>query len=135
MAFAEKTLADLKVLIVEDQHEVRAMLRNMLGEIGVTRTFEAGNGAEALRFMDSAFDFINLVICDWNMPNMSGLDLLRQLRSAGQEVPFLMVTGRSDLDSVVEAKANGVSGYIRKPFSPAQLEAKLRILIQKAKAA
>jgi two-component system chemotaxis response regulator CheY len=123
--------ADLKVLIVEDQAEARAMLRNMLAELGITQIFEAPDGREAMNFIDSAFDFINLIICDWNMPGMSGVELLRQLRTVDPSLPFLMVTGRSDMESVVEAKSSGVTAYIRKPFSPKQLEAKLRIILYK----
>lgn len=126
-----ESITDLKVLLVEDQPDARAMLRNMLMEMGVTQIFEAKNGREALDFVDSAFDFINLIICDWNMPSMSGVEFLRQLRSVDPSIPFLMVTGRSDLDSVVEAKSSGVTGYIRKPFSAAQLEAKLRIVVHR----
>jgi len=124
-------LTELKVLVVEDQQEARVMMRHMLSELGITQVFEAGDGREALRFMDSAFDFVNLVICDWNMPGLTGVEFLRQLRSVDAATPFLMVTGRKDMDSVVEAKAAGVTGYICKPFSPKQLEAKLRIIIQK----
>ncbi len=72
---------------------------------------------------------VDLVLCDWNMPGMSGLDFLRQVRSVGLEIPFLMVTGRADKESVIEAKDAGVSAYIAKPFSQTQLEAKLRILV------
>lgn len=129
------SLNDLKVLVVEDQVEARAMIRQMMLEMGVTQIFEASNGREALSFVDSAYDFIDIVVCDWNMPNMSGLDFLRQLRSVDQDMPFLMVTGRGDKDSVVEARSAGVSGYIRKPFSPVQLEAKLRILYMKSQKA
>ncbi len=131
----QENLDELKVLIVEDQQDARAMMRNMLGEMGVTQIFEAGDGREAMRFMDSAFDFVNIVICDWNMPALSGMDFLRQLRSVDPVIPFLMVTGRSDMNSVVEAKSAGVSAYISKPFSSKQLEAKLRILLQRAKVA
>lgn len=123
--------ADLKVLIVEDQGEARAMLRNMLMELGVTQIFEAPDGREAMNFIDSAFDFINLIVCDWNMPGMSGVELLRQLRTVDPSLPFLMITGRSDMESVIEAKSSGVTAYIRKPFSPKQLEAKLRIILYK----
>lgn len=128
----ENPLGGLKVLVVEDQSDARAMLRNMLMELGITQIFEASDGREALRFMDSAFDFVNLVICDWNMPGMTGLDFLRQLRTVDPATPFLMITGRSDMHSVVEAKTAGVTGYIRKPFSPKQLEAKLRVILHKA---
>ena len=68
------------------------------------------------------------------MPKMNGVELLRQLRTVDPDVPFLMVTGRSDMESVVEAKSSGVTGYIRKPFSPAELEAKLRILLHRVAA-
>ncbi len=124
-------LEDLKVLIVEDQPEARAMLRNMLAELAITQIFEAKDGREALNFVDSAFDFINIVICDWNMPQMTGVEFLRQLRTVDPDMPFLMITGRSDIESVVEAKSSGVTGYIRKPFSSQQLEAKLRIIMQR----
>ncbi len=122
---------DLKILLVDDQNDARAMMRNILSEMGVTQIFEASNGREALRFMDSAFDFVDLVICDWNMPSMSGVEFLRQLRTVDAGIPFLMITGRSDLDSVVEAKSAGVTGYIRKPFSPAEMEVKLRVIRKK----
>ncbi|HOO81796.1 MAG TPA: response regulator [Alphaproteobacteria bacterium] len=124
-------LSDLKILLVEDQAEARAMIRNMMGELGITQIFEASDGREALTFLDSAYDFIDLLVCDWNMPGMTGVDLLRQLRSVDSTMPFLMVTGRIDMDSVVEAKSAGVTAYIRKPFSSKQLEAKLRIILHK----
>lgn len=125
------SLSAMRVLIVEDQQEARSMLRNMLLELGINQIFEASDGRDALTFLDSAMDLIDMVICDWNMPRMNGVELLRQLRTVNPEVPFLMITGRGDMQSVVEAKGSGVSGYIRKPFSPAQLEVKLRVMKQK----
>ena len=130
---AMANLADLKILIVEDQAEARSMMRQMLMDMGVTQIFDAPDGREALSFLDNAYDFINLIICDWNMPTITGLELLQQVRSVDQDMPFLMITGRGDKESVIEAKCYGVSGYIRKPYSPLQLEAKLRILQQKIK--
>ncbi len=128
---AKDSLKDLKILIVDDQQEARTMLRNMLMNMGITQVFESPDGRNALNFVDTAYDFVNLVLCDWNMPALTGIELLRQLRSVDPDIPFLMITGRGDMESVVEAKASGVTGYIRKPYSPAQLEAKLRILLQK----
>lgn len=127
-----ETIADLRVLVVEDQADARALLRGMMNDMGITQVFEANNGRDALSFMDSAFDFVDIVVCDWNMPHMSGLELLRQLRSVYPELPFLMITGRGDMSSVIEAKSVGVTGYIRKPFSPAQLEVKLRVIAQRS---
>ena len=124
-------LTDLRVLLVDDQMESRSLLRNMLSELGVSQVFDAPDGKEALSFLDNAFDFIDMIICDWNMPHMSGVELLRQLRTVNAETPFLMVTGRGDLDSVTEAKTSGANGYILKPFSATQLEAKLRILLRR----
>lgn len=122
---------DLRVLVVEDQNDARSLIRNMLSELGVTQVFESNDGRQGLQFLDTAFDFVNLVICDWNMPNMTGVEFLRQIRTVDPEMPFLMVTGRGDKNSVLEAKTSGVTGYIVKPFSSAQLEVKLRIIMQK----
>lgn len=127
MAKAEG-IEKLKVLIVDDQSDARAMVRQMLTDFGITQIFEASDGKEAMSFTDAAIDMIDIVICDWNMPRMTGIDLLRQMRSVAPDMPFLMLTGRGDLDSVTEAKSSGVTAYIRKPFSPANLEIKLRVI-------
>jgi two-component system chemotaxis response regulator CheY len=119
----------MKFLVVDDSATMRRIVINSLQRIGFSDTVEAGDGQEALAKFDSSIKF---VITDWNMPNMSGVDLLRQIRSANTDMPFLLVTGRCDADSVLEAKTAGVSAYIRKPFSLNQLEAKLRIVHQKA---
>lgn len=132
MAVARCDLEGLKILVIDDTHEARLMLKNMLGTIGVTQIFEAVDGREGMRFLDSAFDFVDIVLCDWNMPGMSGLELLRQLRSVDPKFPFMMITGRGDITSVSEAKGAGVSGYILKPYSIVQLETKLRIVASKA---
>ena len=121
-------LSSVRVLIVEDQDESKNMMKQMLVEIGINQIFEASNGRDGLSFLDIADDMVDIIISDWNMPSMSGLDLLKQLRSVGSELPFMMVTGRGDKNSVIDAKAAGVAGYILKPFSMTQLEAKLRIL-------
>lgn len=125
-------LSEVRILIVEDQSEARSLLRGMLGEMGVTQIFESKDGRDALKFLDAAFDMVDLIICDWNMPGMTGLELLRQLRTVDPDMPFLMVTSRSDMESVVAAKSASVTAYIRKPFSPAQLEAKIRIVMHRA---
>lgn len=124
-------LDKLKILIVDDQPDARAMVRGMLAEMGITQIFEANDGRQAMSFTDAAMDMIDVVICDWNMPKMTGIDLLRQMRTVMPDMPFLMLTGRGDLDSVAEAKSCGVTAYIRKPFSPANLEIKLRVIKSK----
>jgi len=128
-----KKIEDLKILVVDDQPEARALLKDMIIGLGATQIFESKDGRQALEFIDAAFDFVDIIVCDWNMPSMSGVELLRQIRTVDPDIPFLMVTGRNDIDSVVEAKSSGVTAYIRKPFSPAQLEAKLRIISRRIK--
>jgi CheY-like chemotaxis protein len=125
-----KKYATLRVLVVDDQPEIRAIVREVLMDAGVAQIFEAANGREALSFVDTDMDLINFIISDWNMPALEGIDFLRQLRSVNSALPFLMVTGRCDKTSVIEARAAGVSAYIRKPFSPKQLEDKIKVLIQ-----
>lgn len=132
MSSAKCDMDGLRILIIDDTPEARNMVKNMLVNIGITQVFEAGDGREGLRFIDSAFDFVDIILCDWNMPGMDGIALLRQLRSVDPDFPFMMITGRGDITSVSEAKGAGVSGYILKPFSMVQLETKLRIIATKA---
>lgn len=84
----------------------------------------------ALDFMGFADgdDSVDVILCDWNMPRLSGLELLKQIRTCGPDLPFLMITGNADLEAVVEAKTYGVTGYIRKPFSADQLRKKLNVI-------
>ncbi len=132
----DPVLKNLKVLIVEDQTEVRMQLKDQLTELGITQVFEAPDARAAMQLLDGAFvDFVNLILCDWNMPSMSGIEFLRQIRGAGIQTPFMMITGRGDQKSVIEARNYGVDGYIRKPFTPLQIEAKLRSVAHKALAA
>ena len=121
----------LKILVVDDQPDARSMVRGMLSDMGITQIFEAADGKEALTFADAAIDMIDVVICDWNMPKMTGIALLKQMRSVMPDLPFLMLTGRGDIESVAEAKSSGVTAYIRKPYSPANLEIKLRVIKSK----
>lgn len=121
-------LANIGVLVVEDSREMRKILQGMLTELGINQVFLAKDGMEALLFLGDCYDMIDVVMADWNMPNMDGSELLRQIRSADPDLPFVMITGRADKDSVVEAKTHGVSSYIVKPFSIEQLERKLNVM-------
>lgn len=131
----KKKLASQVILVVDDEPEIRALVRDVLGEAGINRIFEAQNGKEAIELIDAGFDIFSLVICDWNMPSMTGIEFLKQVRTTHPGMPFLMVTGRSDKNSVIDAKRAGVSAYIRKPFSPRQLEEKLKVLLMRGSAA
>ncbi len=123
---------DLKVLIVDDSKVTRTIIGGMLREIGVRHIFEVDDGEKAVKFKDADFGLVNLVICDWNMPGLSGIELLRYFHDASSGQAFLMVTARCDPKSILEAKEAGVDGYLRKPFSRDELQTKIAsILMQK----
>lgn len=121
----------LRVLLVEDLDEARELTATMLKEMGVAKIYQAGDGHEAYDIFNGPASSVNFVICDWNMPRLDGLGLLEIIRMDGPKIPFLMLTGRGDIDSVSKAKQCGVTGYVRKPFTADQLEVKMRIIMQK----
>ncbi len=127
MGYLDEPIDQLTVLLVEDNIEAMNLVRGMLKDLGLTQIYAAKNGLEALDFMGIAdgTDAVDVILCDWNMPKLSGLDLLKQIRTRDPDLPFLMITGNADTDSVVEAKSYGVTGYINKPFSEDQLRKKL----------
>lgn len=124
-------LEKTRVLLVEDDYEGRAMIRVMLQQIGITNVTEARGGQEAVEYLLRDADTVDIILCDWNMPVMDGPAVLRHVREREPYIPFLMITGRGDIASVTQAKAFGIDGYIRKPFFPAQLEAKIRAVLHK----
>jgi two-component system chemotaxis response regulator CheY len=121
---------DLKFLVVDDFSTMRRIVRNLLKELGFTNVDEAEDGVVALQKLKSGtFDFI---VSDWNMPNMTGIDLLRAVRAdaALKHLPVLMVTAEAKKENIVEAAQAGASGYIVKPFTAATLDEKLNKIFQ-----
>lgn len=118
----------MRVLVVEDSFETMNLLNQMLNTMGIAQVFTARDGKEGLDFLGECEDEIDLAICDWNMPKMTGLELLRQIRTVDPDIPFLMVTGSAERNRIVEAKTAGVTAYIVKPFSQDELEKKLRVI-------
>lgn len=127
-------LQKLHILVVEDNPRTLKLIQAVLKDMGVGQAFTANDGREAQSFLDAGGELINLIICDWNMPRMSGLELLKQVRMSYPDMPFLMVTARGTIDSVTAAKKNGVSAYVVKPFSPAELEQKVVSLARRIEA-
>lgn len=126
---APKTdLSRLRVLVVDDEPNVVLTVREMLRDMGVTRSYGAKDGQEALDFLRSHDDAVDVIITDWNMPRMSGVELLKDARSAHPDAAVLLVTGRADQDSVIQARELGVKAYLRKPFSAMELRSKLVLL-------
>ena len=119
------TASALRVLIVDDQLTMRALVRGGLVAAGVSDITDAADGEEALKTLVSKS--INLVISDFNMPKLDGLQLLRAIRAHEpiRTTAFIMLTGRADKDLVQRAVQFGVNNYLVKPFSNGQLKEKI----------
>lgn len=122
---------EIGILIVDDFPTMRKILKMSLLQLGFTNLFEAEDGEEALKVLRGGSS-VHLVISDWHMPNMSGLDLLREVRSDAKldHLPFLMITSEADRDHMVEAAHFGVSNYIMKPFNAPSLREKIEVLFR-----
>jgi two-component system, chemotaxis family, chemotaxis protein CheY len=118
----------MKFLVVDDSATMRRIVVNSLQRIGFTNFVEAADGVEGLAKYDSSIGF---VITDWNMPNMSGTEMVQALRQRedGRTVPVLMVTARSVREDIITALEAGVNNYIVKPFTPQVLKEKIESLI------
>lgn len=113
----------MKVLVADDSGVMRKIIVRSLNAVGVAETVEAADGAEGWeKFQAEAFD---LVLTDWNMPNVSGLEFLKKIRESGSEVPVIMVTTEAEKGKVVEAIQAGVTDYLCKPFESDELRDKL----------
>lgn len=116
---------NIPILIVDDHHTMIKIIASLLRQLGFQNIEEATNGEAAIHKLHSR-NFA-LVISDWNMGHMTGIDLLKKIRSERKlhDLPFIMVTSESKAENVLEAKKAGVSNYIVKPFNALTLKAKL----------
>lgn len=119
----------MRILVVDDFQTMRRIIINLLRQLGFTNVVEAADGQLALdRVKD---DKIELVVSDWNMPNMTGLEFLKELRASEEykTLPFIMVTAEGKKENVITAVQAGVNNYIVKPFNAATLKEKLSKVI------
>ncbi len=119
----------MNILIVDDYKTMLRIIRNLLKQLGFNNVDEATDGSAALqKLRDKTY---GLVISDWNMEPMSGLQLLKEVRAdvGLKEIPFIMITAESKSENVLAAKEAGVSNYIVKPFNAATLKGKLTTVI------
>lgn len=116
---------NMYILVVDDYSTMLRLIRNLLSQLGFRRVDEATDGGTALNMLRKK-DY-GLVISDWNMEPMTGLQLLQEIRadSGLKRIPFIMVTAEARMENIATAKAAGVNNYIVKPFSAAVLKAKL----------
>ncbi len=122
---------NLKFLVVDDFSTMRRIVRNLLKELGYTNVDEAEDGVVALQRLKGGT--CQFVITDWNMPNMTGIELLKAIRAdAGlKHLPVLMITAEAKKENIIEAAQSGASGYIVKPFTAGTLEEKMGKIFEK----
>ncbi len=120
----------MKALVVDDSAVMRKVLIGALGRADITEVDQASDGKEAL---DAAMaNDYSLVLMDWNMPNMLGIDAVRAIRAAGKTMPIIMVTTEAEKSRVIEALKAGANNYIIKPFEPATIVSKIQEVLAKA---
>jgi two-component system chemotaxis response regulator CheY len=126
---------NMRILIVDDFSTMRRIIKNLLNDLGYTNTAEAEDGNSALTALSQgSFEF---VVTDWNMPGMTGIELLKAIRADDRykTLPVLMVTAEAKREQIIEAAQNGVNGYIIKPFTAQTLEEKLGKIFERLGAA
>ena len=121
----------MRALVVDDSAVMRRVLIGALGRANITEVDQASDGQEAVEATGS--NDYGLVLMDWNMPNMTGIELLRAIRANAQlsHLPVLMITAEAKKENIVEAAQAGASGYIVKPFTAATLSEKLAKIFEK----
>jgi len=125
---------NMKILIVDDFSTMRRIIKNLLRDLGFTNTAEADDGNSALPMLQTGnFDFL---VTDWNMPGMTGIDLLRAVREDARlkGLPVLMVTAEAKRDQIIAAAQAGVNGYVVKPFTAAALQEKIEKIFERIEA-
>lgn len=125
---------NMKILIVDDFSTMRRIIKNLLRDLGFTNTSEADDGTTALPMLKKGgFDFL---VTDWNMPGMTGIDLLRAVRADADlsTLPVLMVTAEAKREQIITAAQAGVNGYIVKPFTANTLKEKIEKIFERVQA-
>ncbi len=119
---------NIKILVVDDAPMIRRILKNLLKEMGFTNIDEAEDGMVALQKLRSQkYDF---VITDWNMPNLTGIELVQEIRKDPnlKHLPIMMVTAEAKKENIILALKSGVNNYIVKPFTPENVKAKIEAI-------
>ena len=122
---------NMKILIVDDFSTMRRIIKNLLRDLGFTNTGEADDGLTAIPILNSGS--IDFLVTDWNMPGMTGIDLLRHVRADEKlrSLPVLMVTAEAKREQIIEAAQAGVNGYVVKPFTALALKEKIEKIFER----
>ena len=120
----------MRVLTVDDSGTMRKIIARALKEIGIEEVGEAGDGLEALKALEAGpYD---LMLLDWNMPNMTGIEVVQKVRADGGTIPIIMVTTEAEKRRIIEALKCGANNYVVKPFTPEILTTKVKETLAKA---
>ncbi|QGG81293.1 chemotaxis protein CheY [Litorivicinus lipolyticus] len=124
----------MRILVVDDFSTMRRIVKNLLRDLGFTNTVEADDGLTALPILKTGQ--IEFLVTDWNMPGMSGLDLLKKVRADEnlKHIPVLMVTAEAKREQIIMAAQAGVNGYVVKPFTAATLKEKIEKIFERINA-
>lgn len=122
---------NMKILVVDDFSTMRRIVKNLLRDLGFTNTVEADDGQTALPILEKGG--IDFLVTDWNMPGMTGIDLLKAVRSNPKlvDLPVLMVTAEAKREQIILAAQSGVNGYVIKPFTAATLKEKIEKIFER----
>lgn len=129
---------DIRILVIDDMPSIRDLVKNQLKSMGYNTILEAQDGEEGLAVLNKQLsngEAIQLVISDWNMPKLKGLELLKKVRATNEfkDLPFVLLTSEAEREQVTEAVLSGVSQYVVKPFSAKIFEDKLKTVWDKHK--
>ncbi|MCH7596503.1 MAG: response regulator [Planctomycetes bacterium] len=122
----------MNILLVDDSRTIRNIQKNVLKELGYENVWEAEDGVQALARLKE--EIPDLMLVDWNMPNMDGITLIREVRKTNKSLPIIMCTTESEKSRVLEAVKAGVNNYIVKPFTVESLGEKINATLAKAAA-
>ena len=121
----------MKALVVDDSSVMRKVVIGALARVDITDVDQAADGVEAVNAVKKS-DCYGLILMDWNMPNMLGIDAVKEIRKLGSTTPIIMVTTEAEKGRVVEALNAGANNYIIKPFEPATIVEKIKGVLEKA---
>jgi len=122
---------DVKILVVDDFSTMRRIIKNLLRDLGFTNVEEADDGKTALPILKTGR--IDFLVTDWNMPGMTGIDLVKTVRADANlsHIPILMVTAEAKREQIIAAAQAGVNGYVVKPFTAATLKEKIEKIFER----
>ncbi|MCF6202562.1 MAG: chemotaxis response regulator CheY [Methylococcaceae bacterium] len=122
---------NMKILVVDDFSTMRRIVKNLLRDLGFTNTVEADDGQTALPILEAGG--IDFLVTDWNMPGMTGIDLLKAVRANPKlvDMPVLMVTAEAKKEQIIMAAQAGVNGYVIKPFTAGTLKEKIEKIFER----